>query len=337
MPTTDEGAKYGANVRVLAVLDAVSDIEEGTEIKRGKYKFVFQAAPDAICDKQDDIVGVDALVRVYQGKDELKVDPHRICINPPTSVVSKAGKIRYDPREAYLRWLEENVLQVPNEEGWNTRGTVTTVFADTSDGYITSAGATYTIRRDGTGTLTADTASATNYTGQDASGVYQFFCKFDTSAIPDGDTVSAVVFSLYTNGDGTVQDYIAEARAYDYGAAVTSADWTPGASLDSLTLMATFDTTGISVVAYNDFTSEAGFPAYVSKTGFTPLMVSSSRQRLNQANVGNEYWGLYTANMSGTTNDPKLVVTHAVAAASGPTRVPGAPSVPSVPGVGSNF
>jgi hypothetical protein len=197
--------------------------------------------------------------------------------------------------------------------------TTTTVYASAADGRIESDSPTYATARAGNN-LVASAANTTDVHGQWEffnRRCYEAFLSFDTSGIPDGDTVSAATLDLYGQNDGSTTDFVSEARTKDWGASLTTADWVAGADLGSLTLQASRNTSaGWSTSAYNTYTSEAGFPAAVNKTGTTYLMMSSSRHRIGNdpGASGSEKVDAYSADDSGTTRDPKLTVVHAGAA-----------------------
>lgn len=196
--------------------------------------------------------------------------------------------------------------------------TVTVVYADTADGLLTSSSATYATAQGGSG-VTANTTSTGHLTGQHAAAgpvysVYEVFFPFDTSAIPDSDTVSAATLDLWCLSDATTTDFTVNARTFDFGATVEATDWraTSGTS-ETDTLLATFGTAGLSVGAYATFTSTGSFPGAVNKTGTTRLYIVSSRTEADTApSVGTtERWTVAAADTSGTTNDPMLTVVHA--------------------------
>lgn len=193
--------------------------------------------------------------------------------------------------------------------------TTTVVYSDAADGQIESSNAVYATARTG-GTLSAAAAAGNFGHGQSeffGYRCYEGFLSFDTSGIADTDTVSAVELALYGQAAGT-RNFISRARTSDWGASLTTADWVSGASLSGLTLQATYDTSvAWSTSDYNAYTSEAGFPAAVNKTGTTYLLLSSSRHEgANTPGAGVfETVNCYSADDSGTTRDPKLTVTHA--------------------------
>jgi hypothetical protein len=208
--------------------------------------------------------------------------------------------------------------------------TVTTVFSGTTDGQVNSRDAsTYATARTGS-TLTADTAGTTFTVGQDATvskgtayDCWEGFLSFDTSGITDTDLVSSIVLDLWLVTDSSVTDFTLEARERDWGASLTTADWVSGASLGALTLMASIATSGIGATgAYKTLTSQAAFLTATNlKTGTVYLIVDSSRHVGNNTPTGDEFVILSSADNSGTTQDPKLTITHAAPVAMPPFQV----------------
>lgn len=310
---------------------------------RDGQRLVVAKAPEFIYDAEGEVVGVDAWVQLFdeQGR-ELKIDPHRRIINPPT--VPRSGvrlidtgraerghpvmnrQVTADPSAAFWEAVWDSVESAPNPKGWRTRGTVTTVFAGTADAYVVSEDFNYSTARTGPGTLFFDVVDDNNHwVGQISdSGLYdciEAFISFDTSAIADSDTVSGVSLDLWLLTDSsTGADFTVEAREKDWGASVTTADWVAGGSLGGLTLMASISTSGIgSTGAYKTFTSQTAFlTATGLKTGTVYLMLSSSRHRAGNTPSGNEYVVFQDAESTGTSQDPKLTITHEGALGSSP-------------------
>lgn len=191
--------------------------------------------------------------------------------------------------------------------------TTTTIYGSTADGNIQSSSATYSTARSGGGTLVA-AAAGTADVGQNVAAavyyLYEGFIQFDTSSIPDNDTITAVELSLYVYQDSSTTDFTVNARLYDWGAALTSADWVAGASASGNTLAATLATSGATDDAYNAFTSEDAFKANINKTGTTYLVLTSSRFENGDVPTGDERLLFRSGSYTGTTYDPKLVVTH---------------------------
>lgn len=320
------------------------------EQERDGRRLVLSAPPGLVYDANGEPSGVDAWVRLFEGGRELPVDPHRIFINPPTGVVVDdrdgfdiaTGKFvkpqsRQDPKAAFWNILWDSVTGTPNPRGWRTRGTVTTVYAGTTDGYISSTTVSddYPGARSGT-SLSADTTATTMRVGQlyinakfDTYTCYEAFLSFDTSSIADTDNVDAVALDMWLTTDTSVTDFIVQARERDWGAGLTTADWVAGASLGGLTQMATLNSSGIGATgAYKTFTSDTAFLSATGlKTGTVYLLLCSKEQTDNSAPTTDEYLTFSSADNTGTTQDPKLTITHSaptkaiLPAASRPQRI----------------
>lgn len=215
------------------------------------------------------------------------------------------------------------------------RGTTTTIFSGTADGRIISDGTadTWANTQDrSTGGSVNNSESAFNF-GIDAGqwsagshGITLSFFGFDTSPIADGDTIDDVTFSVVSNGvQGGASGGTIEARDQDWSAGgVTIADWvdfTTGSNWTGQTLWATLANSSWSNGDGNrqDFVEAAGFPAGVNKTGTTYLSTTIGwAADVSAPAVADNSRGIYYADNTGTTNDPRLVVNHS--AGGGPVR-----------------
>lgn len=273
--------------------------------------------------KDGAIMGVSFYgVHLYdaQGR-EIRVDPTRHIINCPQ--VPRANLTYdldgnrivgdHDPLAAAWEAVGDSLLSAPNPQRFGTRGTVTTVFAtDVVDDSIRSRNGTYATARTG-GTLSTLTLLRV---GQDFNGgpdydCFEAFTQFDTSGVPDTDTVSGVVLSCDGSTNLSTTDFTANARIFNWGAGVTTADWVdPTGSLG--TLVATWASSGYSAT-YNAFTSEAAFPANINLTGVTYLMLISARHEAGTTPPDRELVIFNDATPAGTSTDPKLDITHAAA------------------------
>lgn len=232
----------------------------------------------------------------------------------------RVSNFRESPVEAARIDLAHTVRVAVKNGPWVKAkpGTVSTFYSGTSDGYLVSVHATYATARStfsgGTSVSDADTTMACGQMKPGDFQLYEMFVQFDTSAIDDSDAVSQAVLSLYGTVDLSTTDFTAEARLYDWGASLTVADWVAGASLSSLTRVATHASAGFATSAYNDFTEDgSNFRSAVNTTGATRLILVSDRLVAGTEPTGNELWLVSTADETGTTQDPKLVVTHAAA------------------------
>jgi len=196
--------------------------------------------------------------------------------------------------------------------------TVSTFYDVAAGGFIQSTDAVYATSRAGAA-LTVDAAGSQAQVGQWHNGAAYFnweaFIGWDTSAIPDTDVVSAATLDIYVSTDGsTAAEFVYEVFASAWGGALDVGDWVPGANLAALTRIAYLDTAASGGTGAKTFTSEAGFPAAVSKTGITYVMIASSRMRTNNAPAasGSEFGFFYVNEITpGSIFVPKLTVTHA--------------------------
>lgn len=179
----------------------------------------------------------------------------------------------------------------------------------TIDGGLYCLDASYANARSGAGTTTV-WGFGGNPVGQSlvigaTYWVFQSFLSFDTSSIP-GIPTAAVLSTYMTAVDNTDGSFTNEARQYDWGTTLTTADWVPGASLSGQTLLATLDSSGVSTSAYNDFTDVA-MVANLNRAGYTRMVVSSSQTRLNNPPTltSNDTFSAYTEG-----NIAKLTVTY---------------------------
>lgn len=320
-------AREQAQVRAEAVKAAVDANWRGEKAaERDGQTLIFDRKPEFILNKQGEIIGVDAMVRLFRDGEEVPIDPHRVIINPPTvpranltyfdvidnetGVVTKERVIgAINPAAAWEEAVWDSVIGMPNAKGWRTRGTVTTVYATApvGAGSVDSSNATYATARTG-GTLNI---SGNHLVGQlPGYSCDEAFVIFDTSGIPDTDTVSAVVASFDGNLNGSTADFVAGLAASSYnGGAVVTGDWVSGAAIPTPEL-GTWNSSGYSA-DYNAFTETADFKTAINKTGNTSLIIYSQSHRDGTTPTANEYVYFTDADAAGTTTDPKLDITHA--------------------------
>jgi hypothetical protein len=151
---------------------------------------------------------------------------------------------------------------------------------------------------------------------------------FDTSSIPDTDTIDSATFSVYVTGtandDNDGDDFLSvvsstpalntDLVAADYDQIGDAID-DPTEGIDTGNRA---DITGISTSAYLDFALNATGLGWVSTTGITKLGTREGHDILDNPmtnNGGNTYnrVNIYFADQTGTTTDPKLVITHSAA------------------------
>lgn len=189
--------------------------------------------------------------------------------------------------------------------------TQTTFYADASDGVVYSDSVVFATARAG-GTLGFNDTPTDMYEGSNTGyRCHQMAIQFDTSSLA-GRTVTAVELSLYDQTH--LHNHIAQVRPYDWGAALGTADFVPGATFASLPILATFNLAGAHTNGdYNAFTETVLFKAYINTVGQTRVIINSDQFAAGNAPSGGEYWGVSTRETAGTAQAPKLIVTHEAA------------------------
>lgn len=236
----------------------------------------------------------------------------------------EVDNFREDPVAA-ARMDIEHTVRVVTKDGTQPHikakpGTVSTFYSGTADGYVRSSDTTYSTARSGSN-LATNTAATDFTSGQLLSGatyfLYEPLVQWDTSAIGT-DIVSAAALSLWAVSNVSDTEFTSNVRLYDWGVAITTADWIAGASLGGQTLLATFASAGVSTGAYNTFT-EVALAANINTSGATRIVIGSSEMEAGNAPAAGQHINWSTADTAGTTQDPKLVVTHAAAMVVTPT------------------
>lgn len=289
------------------------------------------------------------------------VDIERFRImNPPVLVSDAAGDVvieeynaehdkttvlrfREDAEQAILQAVAATIL-VKNEVFGSSSiitdkvgNTTTTVYSDTGDGILRSSSTVWSTARDATSS-TLQSGLSTGYISSELEGsnynIYVPFLMFDTSSVPSSDTISSATFSISLNGDNTSGnsqtlaignsaqatwnspasgDFDARGHTGSLGSSgVTHPSGTTSGYLDF-----TLNATGIGFIARSGET----IPGTASATGKTQLTILYSSDTSNSAPTVRCYAQIRMAEQTGTTNDPKLVVEHAAAAATFTPRV----------------
>lgn len=127
----------------------------------------------------------------------------------------------------------------------------------------------------------SDGAEASQYvaTNDGYTGWYDFggtfYCDqsgfaFDTSSIPDGATITSVTLHVWLEGNGTNGSTLQARAASSWVGEIPTSAWRTPAQFAAMTLLATspYAPSGGGQVDVA-FTSEAGFPAAINKTGYT--------------------------------------------------------------------
>lgn len=192
----------------------------------------------------------------------------------------------------------------------------------TVDGHVSRAAVdeTFSTIRSGAGTAVQDDQAfllsyirASNVSNQYGS-LYRSFILFDTSSLTAGATISSVVLSvvgqLKDSGLGSPNLHVAGATTASNTALATGDFANRGTTSFGNVTYASFSTSG-----YNDITLDANGIANVSKTGVSKFSLQLSWDILNSftgswSSFATAYFQMLGAETSGTTSDPKLVVTY---------------------------
>ncbi len=199
------------------------------------------------------------------------------------------------------------VVAEVKRKGWSTLAPTD----DATGGYTHSANAVYATARSGSGLAAATTASI--FAGQYLlGGNYHFYLgylSFDTSAIPDAATVLSAQLNVFGSRALAAGGTTLQARLYDYGAALTTADFVAGANLAAQTLLATVPLASFpgSGNAAPDMVSEAAFIANINKTGDTRILFCVDDQVSGAPPIASGPFIFYGA---GVGQDPILTVTY---------------------------
>ena len=265
-------------------------------------------------------------------------DPNGTIIRPYKDAVTgepRERKLREDPKEAILQSLA-HIISLVGKDGANIVkgkvGNTTSTFYPDADPETTSVDGTQ--RRRGVDETWATIRGGAATAGEDAAtdiptlaqgstttnqwaGLDRGFFLFDTSAIPDGDTIDSATISLYGKaGGGTA--LTVTGNIYSSSPASNTAIVAGDFGLVGTTQFSTGIAIGSwSITAYNNYALNASGLAAIDKTGVSKFSHCLQEDRANSAPswVSGATGDLRTKAaeaVAGTTEDPKLVVEHSV-------------------------
>lgn len=185
----------------------------------------------------------------------------------------------------------------------------------TVDGSAAYDDASYsTARNAATGENAEDSISGdTGVQHSKYSGIYyirRMFWLFDTSSIPDGDTISAATLSYYQTDTGNGADsghtvaIVSSTPASNTAIVAADYDMVGSTSFGSGSYTGTANT-------YHDFSLNSSGISNISKTGVSKFGGRGTEDISNTAPTGLNQGTINRAEATGTTTDPKLAVTHA--------------------------
>ncbi|MGE0133770.1 MAG: hypothetical protein AB7L91_06245 [Dehalococcoidia bacterium] len=263
--------------------------------------------------------------KVYEDRLNMPNPPLLVVVEPGDPERGIAPTITEDAVEAIRKTVEQVVhvttrgfqdrrLERNADGSW--RGDTLAVRAGTGDGRLQSSNSTFATMCTGS-SLTADTtATSHNTTWNFFLGSYNgrmFFMPFDTSSLGSSAVISAAVFTMYANGAGEndTNGYDAEIRYKDFGT-LTTADWFDPRSgvWSGLPLGGSFDVGSWVQTAgtANNF-SDSGVYTAINKTGTTDVVLGLSGMD-NSTPTGLNSIDFYTADRTGTSEDPLLTITY---------------------------
>lgn len=226
-------------------------------------------------------------------------------------------RLREDPLVAIQEALV-GVIRIVGIEGsaiqaGSIGNTTSTFYPHASDGTVGGINATWSTIRDATTAAKVDNETR-RWVMADKDGatytISRAFFNFDTSAIPDTDTVSAATLTLTVDlaGEGTAMGGVIQTTTAS-DTALVDGDY------DALTLNsapeATTSRVSMVTTGAKNFVFNATGIGWVSKTGYTKLGLRLDKDLDNSAPTARNYCGIYFSEQTGTTSDPTLVVVHA--------------------------
>lgn len=142
--------------------------------------------------------------------------------------------------------------------------------------------------------------------------------RFNTAAIPDGDTINAATISLYgqTKADShSISPTLLTTANSRTSGNIEGSDYSAHYTLNTPAEFASrFAYASFTLEAYNDITLNASGRSHINKTGPTSFGFRESNDADNTepawASTFSTVFWWYSVDETGTTKDPKLVVDH---------------------------
>ncbi|MEO1108248.1 MAG: hypothetical protein AAFX90_10030 [Pseudomonadota bacterium] len=137
--------------------------------------------------------------------------------------------------------------------------------------------------------------------------------EFDLSVLPSGDTVSDADLQLYGQQDQSGVDFNVLVAEFGIAPPWDSGDWQTGPDLAALTDLASINTSSFNASGYNTFNSSALTTVVDGKAASQAFILWSDRtESASWPSAIGEYESVnfYSYGQSGTTQDPRIVVTH---------------------------
>lgn len=190
-----------------------------------------------------------------------------------------------------------------------------TFYGVTADAGVYCTDSSWTAVQTGAGTLQTVTASGTSlFVGkQKVSTNYQNFLQgvgFDTSSIPDDAEILTAIPSFCASTTDPAKSWTLEARDFNWGPTITTADYRTASQWSALPLLAEMSlSAGLTVDTYYAMTGYGtNLVNAINKTGVTYFMLGASNYG-GIAPTNDDRVVFYSADETGTSKDPKLEVT----------------------------
>jgi len=222
-----------------------------------------------------------------------------------------------------------------NEGTWSSNGTIGMgsgaltarfyIVDRTIEGCLFDNSPTWDVRHDSTGSGVCNLTSITTQIGDNSSitRLSRSFFPFDTSGIPDTDTIIASSLKLWASGvvnnDNDGNDFLSVFKSYqasptalqvsDYDKCGDSIGYAPSGPYPTEG-SDRIDLNNISTSQYTSFTFNATGTSWVSPTGRTLLCVREGHDSRDDVPAGSVYTDIYTADYGIMDRRPCLEVTY---------------------------
>lgn len=187
--------------------------------------------------------------------------------------------------------------------------TVTLVYGDATDGYLSSSDPAYATARTGPADNLDDNFTSAFFGQTTGYTIHEAFIRFAAPALAAGELVTtAAIRTTQATATSTGVTRDLELRGFDWGASVALADWRTPTQLSALTLHARV--TGVQAAAgKTTYAGSDDLRALLQSGGVAAFVAVSSRQRAGSTPTVDERGSFYAAERSGTTEDPCLIYT----------------------------
>lgn len=283
---------------------------------------------------------VNPPIMVPDGTFVEEVKPHPL--DPNLLMDTKTENFKEDPVEAVLQVLDKTLASIDTSKGSRNiilgkHGSTVSTFFPSYDGgpvrSIADPGETWATLKASAGT-SVNASGATGYecytiaatTSNQWRFLGQVLTAFDTSSIPDTDTVTAATYSHYgATADGGKVDSgagysLVVVEGTFGGGPIVSGDYE---LFNTTALSSTLALSSWTDGAYNDFALNASGLAVISKTGTTKLTLLFEQDRsgtpVTWVSAANDGINSSYSEQTGTSQDPQLVVTHSEVIRTSPT------------------